>query len=162
MKIYLLRHGIAEAASYQANDAKRELTDEGRAGIALVGRALRSLGVAPHPILASPLARAQQTAAIVAAELKLKAAPVQSEALVPWTPFAQARTLLAEYAAEEQIMVVGHEPHLSGLAMELCGGGTGALKLKKGGLCRIDIDDPAATGALVWLLTPKLLAELGR
>ncbi|MDA1075229.1 MAG: histidine phosphatase family protein [Proteobacteria bacterium] len=62
-KIYLIRHGKA-AAGFDAS-ADPDLDDTGRLQAAATARMLQTLG--PMPILSSPLARAQQTAAALAA-----------------------------------------------------------------------------------------------
>ena len=63
-----------------------------------------------------------------------------------------------------RLLLVGHEPYLSSLVGILIGGQkTVGIRLKKGGLCRLD------TGKLIlgrcaeleWLLTPQHLALLG-
>jgi len=60
-------------------------------------------------------------------------------------------------------MLVGHEPHLGYLASSLLGIEEHVIEFKKGGLCRIDIEEftPEEKGKLQWHLTPKQLRAIG-
>jgi phosphohistidine phosphatase SixA len=64
------------------------------------------------------------------------------------------------------VVIVGHEPGLSGVVSLLLTGTADrlALTLKKGGLVALEIQDsPAPAGAaLAWMLTPRQLRRLGR
>ncbi len=125
---------------------------------------IAAIGVRPAAILSSPLARALQTARILARALEPSPPITLHEELEPSTLPARTMLLLAEPRGEE-IVLVGHEPHLSTLAAWLISGRhESALELRKGGLIRIDFDgEPApGSGRLVCLLTPKLLRRLGR
>ncbi len=58
------------------------------------------------------------------------------------------------------IVLIGHEPFLSGLISLLCTGGTGLMViLKKGALCRLEIEKLAAAqcASLEWLLQPRVI-----
>ena len=72
MRIYLLRHGIAEEASARTPDFKRELTEEGRKKLAGVLRLARRAGVQPELVLSSPLVRAVQCASTTCQALRLE------------------------------------------------------------------------------------------
>jgi phosphohistidine phosphatase len=67
MKLYIMRHGPAEDLAASGLDADRSLTADGRARVRSVAKALVQRDEAPVSILSSPLARALQTAEIVAA-----------------------------------------------------------------------------------------------
>ena len=58
----------------------------------------------------------------------------------------------------KNVLLVGHEPQLSGL-ISLCLTGTLDLRMemKKGGLCKLVMDSlaPGQWAVLAWLLTPK-------
>jgi phosphohistidine phosphatase SixA len=60
----------------------------------------------------------------------------------------------------ETILLVGHEPYLSSLISLLCTGGSHlALTLKKGGLCRMEVEFLRTTrcASLEWLLSSRLI-----
>lgn len=64
---------------------------------------------------------------------------------------------LREYAEMPQIMLAGHEPHMSRLVSFLLMTML-AIDFKKGALIRIQAENPPAQphGVLKWILTPKL------
>ena len=68
MLLYLLRH--AEAVDEAASDAARALTTKGMAQARKVGKFCVKNEVIPSIILTSPLKRAEQTARLVAKEIK--------------------------------------------------------------------------------------------
>ena len=70
---------------------------------------------------------------------------------------------LARYKSAGCLALVGHEPDLSELAGRLLKS-TVALRFKKGGVCRIDIEalPPKNPGTLSWLLAPNVLVTLHR
>ncbi len=166
MELYIVRHGEAGQAMLVRGhaDDERELTSEGRKETAAVAKALRALGCSPARIGTSPLARARQTAEILAetldAEKKLEICKFLSsgsdaEALIRWL-----RDLRAD-----SVMIVGHMPDLARLASALLAP-KGALDIvfKKSGVCCISFDSTPATGAgrLEWLLQPKQLRKLAK
>ena len=155
MELYFLRHGIAEDEGPEGTgDAGRRLTKEGAAKMRAEARVLRQLGLRLDTLLSSPLARAHETAQIVAKELGLELR--LSDALAPGCDARRLLDLLGEHRAAERVMVVGHEPGFSALIGELTGGSR--VQLKKGGLARVDLAAPEPGAAtLVWLLPPKLL-----
>lgn len=161
MKLYLLRHG--EAADHgdprYPNDAARPLTAKGRKRTRQLANALRQMEVSFDVILSSPLVRARQTAEIVARSLDLEKKLKLTNHLAPGGAFVD---LLAQVehtrAHAKAILLVGHEPYLSQLISQLCTGGpTLALELKKGGLCRLELESVKAgrCATLEWLLSPR-------
>ncbi len=162
MRLFFLRHGIAEDYSSNRRDYDRALTAEGRAELENVARGLRRLKVTPDPILSSPLVRARQTAEVVAPVLG--GTIIVEEELSAGATFDAFQRLVRRYPAAEALMVVGHEPDFSEAAAAFIGAEPGALVLKKAGLIRIDLDghSEAGRGRLRWLLTPGQLTLVGR
>jgi phosphohistidine phosphatase len=114
-------------------------------------------------IATSPLARAYQTAGIVAKSLDLK------DRLEVWdeiAPGGDPDTLCyhaSQAGKDASVILVGHEPDLSGLISRIItGGDTASLILTKGGLAKIRNfsfgDKPS--GELQWLLTPKQILDM--
>ena len=70
---------------------------------------------------------------------------------------------LEKHVRRGHIAIVGHEPGIGELAGRLSGM-RHALELKKGAVCRIDVDTlpPKGGGTLRWFLTPKVLRNLRR
>lgn len=167
MQLLLLRHGIAEARDPAGGreDADRVLTPEGRDKVRQVARGLRRLNVAPDLILSSPLARARQTAEIVAEVLRLSERVRFSDHLATSGAHAELiRELRGWEPAPETVLLVGHEPDLSELTgLLLTGRPTLEMRFKKAGLCRLTLDriefGPGAV--LDWFVPPKILRALG-
>ncbi len=150
MKLYLLRHGIADWPDWDRPDDERPLTAKGKKKLRRTGKFLRRLEVRPGLILSSPLPRAWQTAEIAAEylEAELQVEEALSKGFQP----AQLRKIIAR-ARGGDLMIVGHEPGF-GIAIRALTGG--AVKLAKGGLALIDLNEETQDGRLVWLLPPKV------
>lgn len=157
MNLYFLRHGIAaDAEEFAGSDAERPLTKEGRNRMEREARALARLGVEVDAVITSPLLRARQTAEIALGAVASRSDLVVDDRLGPDFDIAKLRELLSDRANCDALMIVGHEPSMSATLSALIGGGT--IELKKGGVARVNIDDPStARGTLEWLLTPKVL-----
>jgi phosphohistidine phosphatase len=160
MKIYILRHGIAEDAQGSQPDSDRALTPEGKKKLRGVLRTAEAAGVSPSLILTSPYRRALQTAQIAAEVLKYKGDLLQTKTLEPGS---QPRTVWDEirvHKDEAEILLCGHEPLFSSLTAYLLGSPGLQIDYKKGALACVEIDHfPAEPhGVLKWMLTPKLTA----
>lgn len=163
MKLYVLRHG--EAADPDdprfASDADRPLTPKGVRRTRALARLLRQLEITFDVILSSPLARARETAEIVESGLHLQGRLALTENLAPSGDHEElVQQLNALQPAPDSILLVGHEPDSSRLISRLCTGGPMlSLDLKKGGLCRMEIESLRAgrCASLEWLLAPRLI-----
>jgi phosphohistidine phosphatase len=155
VRLYLLRHGLADWPGWDPDrDDERPLTKAGTAKLRAEARALERLDLGLDAILSSPLPRARESAEIVAARLGLEVA--LEPALAPGFDARKLGALLRRFTTARALLLVGHEPDLSGVIAELAGGGR--VVLKKGGLARLDlasVERPSAT--LVWLVAPRLL-----
>jgi phosphohistidine phosphatase len=112
-------------------------------------------------IFSSPLVRARETAEIVERGLRLHGRLELTEHLAPSGDADQlVHQLDALRPTPESILLVGHEPDSSGLISLLCTGGSHlSLTLKKGGLCRMEIESLRAgrCARLEWLMPPFLI-----
>jgi phosphohistidine phosphatase len=142
MAILLLRHGDAEDGD--GDDDARRLTAKGEAQAVAAGEALAVLGAEIDACLASTKVRAAETARLACRSLgvepeladELRGGPFDGPGLA---------------AGRGSVLLVGHEPDLSGAVARLTGG---SVKMKKGGLAILD------DGALLALLRPKDLAAI--
>jgi phosphohistidine phosphatase SixA len=158
--VVLLRHGIAEDPVDGRKDEDRSLTSEGHARMKQSSRGLERVLPKAQAIIASPLLRAVQTALWVSKAYRSRIAVQTSDALAPGASTKDFLALLASTPAR-RIVVVGHEPVLTACMRALTGlPSTPGLELKKGGCYGVRIL-PDGTGALEWLLAPKVLRELG-
>ncbi|MFC3608942.1 phosphohistidine phosphatase SixA [Stutzerimonas tarimensis] len=138
MKLWLLRHGEAEPRA--RSDAERALTERGR----LETRASAAHLADVRSILASPLVRAQQTAAL-AGEILAFAGEIQT---VPWAtpdsdPLAAMRYL--DRFEGESVLLVSHMPFIGELGGLLVHGHRrDPLSMRTGSLAELDGEAMAA------------------
>jgi phosphohistidine phosphatase len=167
MQILIIRHAIAEERSaFDAtgkSDDHRPLTDEGRRKMTEAAKGLRALVPDLDVIAASPLVRAQQTAAIVAKAYRIADVETTSTLTPDARPAAFAKWAQA-HIDHDVVAVVGHEPHLGTLVTWLLSGlADSHVVLKKGGACLVEFDGAPgpAMGHLHWLHTPAALRRMG-
>jgi phosphohistidine phosphatase len=155
-QLWLLRHADAEPHGIRP-DAERQLTERGRHQAHVAGVALARTEIAFGAILSSPKARARETA-----ELALGQMNEVQRALLELHPLLasgfqarEALELLDGVAGAGPLLLVGHEPDLSGIVGELVGG---RVDLKKGGVAVVRLG--AGGAELVLLLRPAELAMI--
>lgn len=137
MKIYILRHGQAEP--YQINDAARKLTEKGVADTQkILQKKLIQLRDV-QTIWASPLVRAQQTAALVSALLKKDIFTTQH--LEPEADLTQLFTWL-QTLKEDSILLVSHLPLVGTLTNRLCNLDESRIRFSTSSLVGIECDLP--------------------
>lgn len=162
MELLLIRHAIAEerGVGARADDRERSLTTGGALRFRRIARVLAAVWDPPDLVLASPYARAWQTALILEEEGGW-AAPEACAELAPMNPPATVLDALRARTAAERVVLVGHEPLMHGILSLLLGGSSEAvtLAMKKGGsaLVRCDMPPLAGTAELIWLLPPRVL-----
>ena len=152
MEVYVLRHGKAAPPSFRTpSDHDRPLTDVGLRDLSRTGRALRRMSIRPGTLASSPLLRAVQTAEAIS---RYVMADVEIwEDLKPETaPDETLHTIRSTGA--DSIMVVGHEPNLTGLISHMISDHAATISLKKGGLACVRLP-VLGRGALRYILTPK-------
>ncbi len=145
--LWLLRHGDAEAHGSRA-DFDRALTSRGERQARAAGRALRQLGVTFDFVFASPRVRALETARLACAELGIE--PIVHQPLSGGFSLDDVKELIAATRDGQALLLVGHEPDMSGLVLALQGG---HVAMKKGGLASVRIEGSA--GELAALLRPR-------
>ena len=140
-------------------DDTRSLTGSGRQTARQIGRSLKNLLPRIDLLAASPYVRAVETAKHIAHAYK-KLEVMSLPALRPGGPPRDALAWLQTQSHDAVIVLVGHEPDLSGLASWLLTGDTkSVLVFKKGAACLMVFDSrPApAAGQLEWFAPPRLL-----
>jgi phosphohistidine phosphatase len=163
VRLLIIRHGKAEDRSPKRKDTSRRLTGAGRKAMRKAARGLREIAPEIDVLVTSPLARARETAEIVAealgvgriVEQKLLAPEGDKRALIAW---------LGKQAPRSTVALVGHEPDLSALAgLLVCASERPRIALKKGACYLIEFSHgPAAgKGMLLWLLQPSQLRKIG-
>jgi phosphohistidine phosphatase len=158
MRLYVMRHGPAEDRAPSGSDFDRRLTTAGRELAAKVARAFQAArGADPLRILASPRARARETAAIV------------RDAIVPATPAIEIHealggetaiplSLVADaLAAGVDTLLVGHQPVVEDLVHQLVAGRPLRTGFSTATLVGLDHAEGGAGWTLVMHLDPSRL-----
>ena len=135
MELVLWRHADAEMG---VMDMKRQLTDKGRKQAARVARWLRPRLEGQWEVLASPAARAKETA---------EALDLEYDVRLTLGPLATEDALIREAgwpSRDGNVIIVGHQPTLGRVAARLLTGHVGDLTIKKGAVwwfsCKADRD----------------------
>jgi phosphohistidine phosphatase len=158
--VVLFRHGPAEDHSADKADSDRSLTSDGHAKTKRAARGIRDIFPDADTLFASPLLRAMQTALWLTKAYGDKLKIQVTDALLP----AADPALLADLIASQpgrNVIVVGHEPHLSDSFAHLVGiRGSLRADLRKAGGIGIRLDE-SGRGTLEWMLAPRMLRKLG-
>lgn len=165
MDLIIVRHAIACTRDPQRwpDDRERPLSP---AGVSRARRAARGLGHLidpPSRVLASPLTRALDTAAILSADAGWPCARVCMQLSPEVSPEALFAVLCAERS--RRIAVVGHQPQLGGLLAYCLPGAAqpSAFQLKKSGVALLVFDGVArAGGATLRALLPAVVLRAVR
>jgi phosphohistidine phosphatase len=167
MNLYLLRHAkaIDIGTGGIRHDRDRPLAPDGEKKMRLIASGLRQLELGFDLILTSPCVRAQQTAEIVAQELRLKC-PL--ELTTHLAVEADLPALIAEinrqHRQSTEVLLVGHEPSLGQmLSMLVTGGYQLSVDFKKAALAKVSVDSLrwGRCAVLEWFMAPKQLALIG-
>jgi len=135
--VFLVRHAHSVGEAPGLPDAARHLTTEGRAAARQLGERLSWYDCVPTAVWTSPVTRAVQTTELVLAGLGWTG-PVESvPGLAPGGDLRAVRESLRGLAPDAVVMMVGHEPGISGLGGILTGRGD-FPPLKKAQVARLD------------------------
>ncbi|MCE4612550.1 MAG: histidine phosphatase family protein [Desulfurococcales archaeon] len=140
----LMRHGKAEPPGAKP-DEERKLTPEGRRQVSEIANLIP---FKPACIYSSPLARALETASILASKLGLGKAET-SDFLKPGVFSVEALGELLKICKGD-ILLVGHSPSVERVLTELIGGGN--IKMKTSSLAIVLLEE--GRGTLLALLIP--------
>ena len=153
-QLWLLRHAEAEPHGTRS-DAERRLTVRGEAQARSAGVALERLEAGFDAVLFSPKTRARQTAELAAEQWNgsRRGLPAVHPPLAGGFDARDALAALSDVAADGRVLIVGHEPDLSGVIAELTGA---RVDLKKGGLAVVRLE--GVGGELAVLMRPRELA----
>jgi phosphohistidine phosphatase len=156
-QLWLLRHADAEPHGTR-QDAQRKLTSRGEQQARIAGRAIANMAVSFNSILVSPKVRAQQTAELACRELGADQRAVMETYAPLASDFdgADALEVLAGIGAGERVLLVGHEPDMSGVLCDLTGA---RVDVKKGGLAMARLEG-RSRGELILVMRPHELSLL--
>jgi len=154
--LYLMRHGVAQAAS-EKGDPERAVTPNGLALLKKLASTLNTRGVKFDVIFCSPLLRAQQTAEALKPLLQDANQWFIDDDLKPGCK-AQAVIDLLHGRTYQHILIVGHQPDLSDVASELLHPNSKqVVGLRPGNIVAIQFEKviDIHAGILQWLLAAE-------
>jgi len=130
-RLILFRHAKAEARPPGKEDIERGLTERGRRDSAVMGRILAGAALAPDLALVSTSMRTRETWDLARAAFP-EARARYCEALYNAAPEEVEQEVHLAAADGETIMVVGHNPSLQELAVNLLiDGGASAAEIER-------------------------------
>jgi phosphohistidine phosphatase len=154
-QLYIIRHAWAEDPGPDLDDHARPLTKKGRKRFERFIRHLQSGGLEVDLIVTSPLVRTRETAEIMAEVLGTPRLEIH-DALAPASNWQG----IVEWTIEEdaaRVAWVGHAPCVGRLVALTIGDGTAAIRMQKGAVASIRLDDGLGhPGELQWLATAQL------
>jgi len=147
MELYLVQHGEAKK---EEEDPERPLTTKGKTEVGHVAARAAKL-IKLTAVKHSPKLRAKQTADIFAGHLH--ASSVEIEGLKPLDDPEVAKKMIE--AQNENLMLVGHLPHMNKLASLLLTGDKEAdvVSFTKGAVVCLEKEE---RWRVKWILTPEL------
>jgi phosphohistidine phosphatase len=154
MDLYLMQHGAATA---EADDPRRPLTDAGRAAVTRVAVRAQVAGVRIDTCVHSGKLRAEQTAQILAAALA--GGRLESwDGLAPNDAIDPVVRRLLERIGDQSVAVVGHLPFLDRLASSLVADDEErqAISFQMGGLVKLVPKRDRDGFAVAWVLVPDV------
>lgn len=156
-RLFVVRHAVAEDAPSGGDDRARRLTGKGRRRFARLVRRLVRAGLEIDLVATSPLVRARETAEILAEALPSRPRIEVIEALAPGADWHALVEWMVHQGAGS-VAWVGHAPCVGRLVAMSIGDGTAAVRMEKGSIAAIALDDgPGHPGDLEWLVHPDLL-----
>lgn len=144
MRVYLVRHGIAEMRSIAFGpDEDRALTAGGSAMIRRVAAGLARAGHVPDLILSSPFLRARQTAETLGEQFGAGIPLGTLKNLVPGGDAEALYRIIVRHSRNtRRLMLVGHQPSLGETAGRLLfGSREHGFDLREGDVCVLDTVD---------------------
>ena len=153
MILYLVQHAKAKR---EEEDPARDLTEKGRLDIESVAHHLKRLNLQINRIVHSGKTRARTTASILARHLQPPGGVSEAEGLAPLDdPEIWAGRVAA---LDEDILLVGHLPHLGRLAAFLMSGDEerSVINFQMGGAVRLR-RMAAGQWAVDWMIVPEII-----
>jgi phosphohistidine phosphatase len=123
LTLSLLRHAKSSWDSPGVDDFDRPLASRGEAAAPRMGAFMARHKIAPELILCSPAVRARQTLDLVLPELPGTPTVAYEEALYLAAPKVLIERVRKIDAKVTHVMIVGHDPGMQALAVDLAGTG---------------------------------------
>ncbi len=121
MQVFLVRHAEAVPETLALRDPHRHLTAHGRTQARCLGDRLRWHDCVPTHVWSSPLVRAIQTAELVIAGIQHEIPVDVAPTLAPDGNIRELAAAVTALPPASVVLLVGHEPSLSGIGAVLVG-----------------------------------------
>ena len=167
LTLALLRHAKSSWSDATALDRDRPLAARGLADAPLMGKAMAERGIDPELVLCSSARRTRDTLNLVLPELRVAPKVVYEDALYHASAEQMLEMLRAVAPGANRVMLVGHNPEIHCLALDLVGSGAKNFrdrlrtKYPTAGLAVINFESglwksvTVNSGTLSLFLTPK-------
>jgi phosphohistidine phosphatase len=133
LTLSLLRHAKSSWADADLADCERPLAKRGIKAAPLMGAVMKREDLMPDLVLCSPAARARQTLELVLAEIGGRPPEIEvADAFYPGSPTAMLERLRRIGKRYHHVLVIGHNPGLHALALDLVGKGDRAMLAQLG------------------------------
>ena len=130
LTLSLLRHAKSSWISPSLQDQDRPLNARGVADAPIMGRAIAKHGIDPSLVLCSSARRTRDTLALVLPELRIEPRVIYEDALYHASASEMLRILRGVSAETSSVMLVGHNPEIHALALDLIGKGPQTVKMR--------------------------------
>ena len=153
--LYLVRHADAgDPAEWIGPDAERPLSGKGVKQVARLAATLLAAETRFDAIRHSPARRCVETATVLSAALEVE---TTTDDRLANGPTLSDLDRMFDRKGVHRLALVGHEPSLSKILVELTG--VSGIAVEKGALIRIDLPNGVAAGAgrLISIAPPSLL-----
>jgi len=123
LTLCLLRHAKSSWSNPSLPDRERPLATRGVTDAPLMGKAMADRGIDPELVLCSSARRTRDTLALVLPELRVEPKVVYEDALYHSSPETMLEIIHAIQPGSNRVMLVGHNPEIQSLALDLVGAG---------------------------------------
>ncbi len=154
MNIYLVQHG---KPMKKEENPERPLSQKGRVDVERIGTFLKEANVQVREIYCSKKRRARETATILASLLHPGLQPEERAGL---SPMDEVDAIADEISKmRENIMIVGHLPHLAKLVSLLVAGEIlpSMVEFQQGGVVCLQAGMEANQWNIAWMVVPDIL-----
>ena len=154
MNVYLVQHG--KPVSKEENP-DRPLSGQGREDVEKMGDFLNKAGIMAELVFHSGKTRARETAEILASKISLNRRPLEKKGL---SPMDDPKGIAEELERmQEDVIVVGHLPHLAKLTSLLTVGrdSHSVVALQQGGAVCLKRLEAQEGWTIAWMVVPTLI-----
>lgn len=153
MNVYLMQHGKPVP---KEEDPDRPLSDQGRADVGRMAEFLKKSGVEVAGAFHSGKTRARHTAEIMLSKLNPE---IEAQKTAGLSPLDDVREMATQInAAQTDLLITGHLPHLGKLASLLVAGDEAVpvVKFQQGGLVCLQKDE-GGEWCVAWMVVPEII-----